>query len=84
MTDIDGLCEELKDKGIALDELMSACDDALNAIDEINSALDDLCSMQLPYNVETEIQNVKDNAETMQDLLETTLQDLINQAEAIA
>lgn len=84
MTDIDGLCEELKDKAIALDELMSACDDALNAIDEINSALDDLCAINLDFNVETQIQEVKDNAETVQTLLEDTLKDLINQAEAIA
>ena len=84
MADIEGLCEELKDKAVALDELMSACDDALNAIDDINGALDDLCAINLDFNVETQIQEVKDNAETIQDLLETTLQDLINQAEAIA
>ena len=84
LTYLDGLCEELKDKAVALDELMSACDDALNAIDEINSALDDLCAINLDFNVETQIQEVKDNAETTQTLLEETLKDLINQVEAIA
>ena len=84
MTNLDGLCEELNDKAVALDELMSACDDALNAIDEINSALDDLCAINLDFNVETQIQEVKDNAETTQTLLEETLKDLINQVEAIA
>jgi len=83
MTDLDGLCEELKDKAIALDELMSACDDALNAIDEINSALDDLCAMQLDHTVETAIQEVKDNAESTQFTLETTLKDLISQVEGL-
>ncbi len=83
MTDLDGLCEELKDKAIALDELMSACDDALNAIDEINTALDELCAMQLDHTVEMAIQEVKDNAESTQDTLETTLKDLISQVEGL-